>query len=73
MARPGSIHHAGDGSIQLDIVQAEFRRFDLQRILLIEVAQFDQVLMAEQRVIVDIDLGVQRVNLSVFRAAKWLG
>ena len=60
-----AVHHAGDGAVQLDVVQAELRGFHFQRVFFVQVAQFEQILVAEQRVVVEIDLGVERVNLAV--------
>ena len=53
-------------AIQLDVVQAEARRFHFQRIFFVQIAQLEQIFVAIERVVVEIDLGVQRVDLAVF-------
>ena len=57
-----AVHHAGHVAVQLDVVQAEPRGFHFQRILFVQVAQLEQILVPEQRVIVEVDLGVERVR-----------
>ncbi len=61
----GAVHHAGDGAIELDVVEAELGSFHFQRIFFVQVAQFEQILVAEQGVVVEVDLGVERVDLAV--------
>ena len=55
-----AVHHAGDVAVELDVVQAELRGFDFERIFFVQIAQFDQVLVTEQRVVVEVDLRVER-------------
>ena len=49
------------------LVQAEkARRFHLQRVLLVaDIAQLDQILVPVQRIVIEVDLGIQRVHLAV--------
>jgi hypothetical protein len=67
-----AIHHAGDVAIELDVVQTEFRCFDFERIFFVEIAKLEDVLVAEQRVVVEIDFGVKRVDLVVLRENEWI-
>src|SRR5205085_5792689 len=62
----GSVDHASHGALELDVIQAELRCFHLERIFFVEIAQLEQVLVPELRVVVEVDLGVERVNLVVF-------
>ena len=62
-----AVHHAGNGPVQLDVVQRVLARFHFQRIFFGNIAQRLDVRMAEQRVIVERDLRVQRVKLVVLR------
>ena len=41
-----AVHHAGDGAVQLDVVQAEARRLYFERIFFVQIAQFEQILVA---------------------------
>ena len=61
IARPGAVHHAADvAALELDVVEAVLRGLDLERLLLVEVAQLDELGVAEERVVVEVDLGVER-------------
>src|SRR3954452_5210927 len=61
----GAVYHAGDRAIQLDVVERVLAGFNLQGILFGGVAQRFYVRMPEQRVVVEVDLGVQREQLVV--------
>ena len=64
----GAVHHAADAAaLELDVVEAVLRGLDLERLLLVEVAQLDQLRVAEQRVVVEVDLGVERDQLAGLR------
>ena len=65
MARPGAVHHAADVAVQLDVVQVVLRGFDFQRIFFGDVAQFAEISVAEQRVVVEIDLGIEREQAAI--------
>src|SRR5437867_2640017 len=64
---PGAVDHAADVAVELDVVETVLRRLDVERILLVGVAQLDDVLVAKQRVVVEVQLGVQRENPAVLR------
>ena len=64
MARPGAVHHAADLAVERDVVQVVLDRVQLLRVHLAVVAQRFQVLVAEQRVVVEGHLGVQRDDLA---------
>src|SRR6201981_1141958 len=58
--KTGAVHHAAHVAIQLDVVEAVFRRFHFQRILFGDVAQLAQIGMTKQRVVVEIDFRIER-------------
>src|SRR5215475_4562742 len=64
--QPGAVDHAGDVAVELDVVEVVFGGFDLERRFFVEVAQFGVFFVAVERVVVEIDLRVQRVKLAVF-------
>src|SRR5262249_27632408 len=55
----------GHVAVEFDVVQAEFAGFDFQRIFLVQVAQFLDVLMTIECVVVKIHLRVERVNFVI--------
>src|SRR5262245_78613 len=63
--QPGAVDHACDVAVELDVVEVVFRGFDLERGFFVEVAQFGVFLVTIERVVVEIDLRVQRVKLAV--------
>src|SRR5262249_50589084 len=65
--QPGAVDHAGDVAVELDVVEVVFRGFDLERRFFVEVAQLRVFFVAVERVVVKIDLRVQRLKLAVFR------
>ena len=56
----GAVHHAGDGAIELDVVERVLAGFHFKRIFFVDVAQRLDVGVAEERVVVEVDLGVER-------------
>ena len=60
-----AVHHAGNGAIQLDVVERVLARFHFQRIFLGRIAQRLDVRMAEERVVVKVDLRVEGEQLVV--------
>ena len=56
----GAVDHAADLAVELDVVEVELRGLDLERVLLVEVAHLDDVLVAEEGVVVEVHLGVER-------------
>ena len=65
MARPGAVDHAGDIAIERNVVQLVLRGGALHFIFLAGIAPGGQLLLAEQRVVLDVDLGVERHQLAV--------
>src|SRR5262249_17850156 len=63
---PGAVDHAPDGSIELDVVQRELRGFHFERLFLAEIAQFLDLRMTIERVVVEVHLGVERKQGTVF-------
>src|SRR6202007_412580 len=61
----GAVHHASHAAVELDVIQSILRGFHLERIFLIDVAQFAQVGMAKQGVIVERHLRVERPQFAV--------
>src|SRR6185437_12635455 len=64
--QPGAVDHAGHVALELDVVQPVLAGLDLERRLLVQVAQLFQLRMPVQRVVVQVDLGVER-HQRVFR------
>ena len=60
-----AVHEAADVAVELDVVQVELRGLDLRGILLVEVAQRDDLGMAEERVVVEVELRVERHDAAV--------
>ncbi len=58
--QPGAVHHAADVAVELDVIQSVLAGFNLERVFLGDVAQLLDVLVAEERVVVEVDLGVER-------------
>ena len=61
----GAVDQAGDVAVQADVVQVELGGGDLAGIFLALVAHRDDVRMAEQRVVVEAELRVQRQHPAV--------
>ena len=61
----GAVDHAGDGAVELDVVQAVLGGFDFERIFLVEVAQFAELFVAEEAVIIESHFGVERDEAAV--------
>ena len=70
IARPGTVDHAADVSIELDVVQVVLGGFDLKRVFFGYVAQLVQICMTEQCVIVEIDLRIESEYSSVSSSDK---
>ena len=62
-----AVHHARNRAVELDVVQRVLARLHFQRIFFGNVAQRLDVGVAEQRVVVEGDLGVEREQLAVGR------
>ena len=60
----GAVHHAADVALERDVAEVVLRGLDLARILLVRVAQLAQIGMAEERVVVEADLGVERQQVA---------
>ncbi len=63
--QPRAVHHAAHAAIELDVVQAVLRSFHLQRIFLRDIAQFANIGMAEERVVIKRQLGVEREESAI--------
>ena len=55
----GAVHHAAHAALELDVVQAVLGGLNLERIFLRNIAQFANVGMAEERVVVEGQLGIE--------------
>ncbi len=60
-----TVDQAADVAVELDITQVELARLDFGRIFLVEVAQLDDIGVAEQRVGVEVELRVERDDAAV--------
>src|SRR5438552_4061785 len=60
-----AVHHACHVAVELDIVQSELARFDFQRIFFVQVAQFLDIFMPVERIVIEVHFRVQRVDFVV--------
>ena len=68
----GAVHHAADISVELDVIQAVFRGLDFERVLFRDVAQFFQFGTAEEAVVVEVHLRVEREQASIAARDEWI-
>ena len=61
----GAVHHAADAAVELHIGKIVFRRFAFGRVLFVGIAQKRNVLVPEQCIVVEIDLGIETDHLAV--------
>ena len=61
----GAVDHAADRAVERDVVEIVFRGLDFLGVFFGEIAQRGDVGMAEQRVVVEVDLGVEADQLVV--------
>ena len=57
--KPGAVDHAADVAVELDVVEVELRGLDLEWLFLVDVAHLGDVLVAVERVVVEVHLGVE--------------
>ena len=62
----GAIDETGDVSIEPNVAQAVLRGFDFARIFLLDVAIGLDFRVSEQRVVVEIEFGIERTNIAAF-------
>ena len=62
-----AVDHAADAAVELDVVEAVLRGLDVERRLLVDVAQGHDLGVAEERVVVEVELGVERHHAPVAR------
>ena len=62
----GAVDHAADRAVELDVIQRILRRFDLERIFLGQVAHVLDVRVAEEGVVVERHLRVEREQVAFF-------
>src|SRR5439155_14686578 len=58
---------AADVAVEMNVVQRELRRLDLERIFFAEIAQILQVRVPVQRVVVEVHLRVERQQIAGLR------
>src|SRR5580692_5418909 len=68
----GAVNHAADAAVELDVVQAVLRSLDLERIFLRNVAQFTNIGMAEERIVIERQLGVESEQPAVSCGNEWI-
>src|SRR5690606_21966036 len=61
----GAVHQAADIAIELDVGQVELAGFDFSGIFFVQIAVGQDIGMAEQRVRIEVELGVQGDDLAV--------
>src|SRR5690606_38678222 len=60
----GAVDHAADLAVQLDVVQRPLGGFQLGGVLLVRIAHVLDILVPEQRVVVEVHLGVERDHVA---------
>src|SRR5262249_52603926 len=70
--QPGAVDQAGNVAVKLDVIQVELGGLDFQRVFFIDVAQFFQVFVPEKRVVVKVDLGIEREQTAVGGGDEWV-
>src|SRR5262245_55781898 len=64
---PGAVDHAADGAVELDVVQPLLRRLDVQRVLLVDVAERRHLGVPEEGIVVEVELEIGRAHPPVPR------
>ena len=67
IARPGAVHQAADGAVQRDVVEIGLVGTHVERALLRFIGHRVDVGMAEERVVVEIELGIDGQELPILR------
>ena len=67
-----AIDHAPYVAVQLDVIQAVFRSFYFQRVFFRDVPQFLQFRMAEQGVVIEVHLGIEREQSAIGAGNEWI-
>src|SRR5262249_32680104 len=68
--QPGAVDQAGDVAVELDVVQVELGGFDLEWVFLVYVGLLLQILVLEERVIVEVDVVIEGEQASIGRRNK---
>src|SRR6185312_15880750 len=63
--KPGAVDHAPDIAVECDVSEVVFVRLDLLGVFLGDIAQFAEVRMPEQGVVVEAHLGVEQAQVPV--------
>ena len=56
---------AADGAVELHVREPDPRGLNLSRLLLVEVTELGDVVMAEQRIVIETDLGVEAEKIAL--------
>src|SRR3569623_1880237 len=67
-----AVDHAGDAAVERHVVQAVLLRLQLHGVFLTDVFKRNQIGMAEQGVVVEIDLGVHRQQRTAVVDDQWI-
>src|SRR5262245_35176985 len=62
-----AVHHAADVAVEPDVGEVDLLRLALARVLLLRVAQLGEVGVAVERVVVEVELGVEREQVGRLR------
>src|SRR5688572_20076265 len=62
--KAGAVHHAADVAVELDVIEVVLAGLQLRRILLVLVAHLLHVLVAVERVVVEVHLGIERDHVA---------
>ena len=61
----GSVHQAGDVSVETDVIEAMLRRFDFARVFFGDVTHRRDVWMAIKRVVIEVKLRIERQHVAM--------
>ena len=62
----GAVDHAADIAVELDVIEAEFRGFDLEGIFLMDIPEGGDIGVAVEGVVVKIEFGVEGDDALIF-------
>ncbi len=63
--QPGTVHQTADLAVELDVRQPVLARLGLGRALFVEVTHLGQIAVSEERVVVEVDLAVERHEAAI--------
>jgi hypothetical protein len=67
-----AVDQTSNVAIERNVIEIEFRGLDFRRVFFVEIAHRDDIRMAEERVIVEVHLGVERDDAAGARQHEWI-